>query len=320
MNYPQQPGPPQQQYPQQPGPPQQSSVGSLQDQAMQQVWDQNVHEAPRGPAKNRDKPHDGDHKVQFLHDTELKVSQNDGRLFLLVSYTVLESTVPSMVGNNYALPMYMSNKYQLEDLQDVAKHLWGVEAVAQWSQQRVQFKDIVAAIPGAIVNQYGMLNTRRNTKKGSVSYEDAFPNHRWSYIGPAYPQDQLQSSMAPQGGEQPQQPAWSPPAAPQAPQAPQQPQQAPQQPGPPPGVPGQPQQLQQPPQPQQQAPQQPGPPPGVPGQPQQPQQPPQPQQPQQAPQQPGPPPGMASFPDAPGPNGMPPTPAYNPHYDEKPPF
>jgi hypothetical protein len=260
---PQQFAPPQQQY----APPQQQFAPPNMGMPSQAVaaaaagglFNQFLSEPPRKRA-NRAKPADGTYVVQFNANCKVDYSQKDARPYLILEYRVVEGTVPQMQGQTFSVPLFWSNRMQLQDLADMAKYVFGMQLpnVAAQTQGNPQ---IMAQFIGQTVAQgcYAGVRIQRSQKQvQQVGYEQAFANHNWICVtGPQQP-----LSLA----------ALNVQAAPQPPSMP--PMQAPQmmQPQQPPGQtmmpqPQQPQQFQAPQpgmyQPQPQAPQQPFPSPPV---------------------------------------------------------
>ena len=241
MNYPTQPGYPQQQaqgYPQQTPQPQPQAfvptgaAAAVQQQASQNVWTEVCNQPKRTPV-NRQRIDDGTHHVQ-LKECLLKPSNKDGRLMLLFQFTVIASTVPQCVGQEFGFPQFMSNKMQLQDLSDIAKDIWGEDTVSEWARQGVQFADVAAYIGQYVTNKYCVLTARRSNRQGE-SYDTAFINHTFrNFVDnpqalpqlpvPCAPQMQPQAPampMPPQPQSQPQAPAMPMPPQPQSqPQAP----------------------------------------------------------------------------------------------------
>lgn len=292
--------PPQPQYqqPQAQGGYQAPPQGGYQQPNLQAAGNANVSASLMSPAYtpgNRQKVDDGEHIVQITL-AEIRNSQAGPGQFFLIEYTVVQSTVPSNVGQSYGHALKWEKPWQVDECCDLYKRLFGEEQAAQLAIQRPSVDQVVQHCCHALQQWtqtqaiYARLLARRSQKKlrEGTPYAEAYPNHTFLDFGTQPPA--LSAGAAPT----PQQPQ---PATGAMPQPPQQPQPAtgamPQPMGPPnpAAAPQQPQYQQPQPQAQPPAPQQPQY--QQPAQPQAPQQP-QYQQPQQQPPAGGPPP-MPAF-------------------------
>ena len=190
------------------------------------LFNQFLTEPPRQRA-NRAKPADGTYVVRFTPGCKMNFSQKDGKPYLLLEYQVIEGSVPQMQGQVFSLPIFWSNRMQLQDLADLAKYTFGANLpqVAQQSQGNPQL--MAEAIGRTLVaGWFGGVRVQRGQKQiQTVGYENAFANHQWIAI------TQQPISLAQLGpATQPatQQPAWQPqqPAFPQPPGQTMMPQQA----------------------------------------------------------------------------------------------
>jgi hypothetical protein len=205
---------------------------------------------------NGPKIDDGDHVV-VLTKVEMKDRQSGGQM-IVVGYSVVESTVPRCQGVEYENVMLWDRPFQVEDLADFMKLMWGPEAAQQLAQQNPSAQQLAEYVVNgfqSLTQQgtalYAHLNVRRSQKKlnEGVPYNEVFPNHNWRVIvgqpftladvnihvnqgAPHAAGGMPQNPLASQ--PQPQQPAPPPAPAPApAPPPPQQYQQAPaQQPAP----------------------------------------------------------------------------------------
>lgn len=199
MNWPQQPqmqpfpGQPAPQ-PQQPFPGQQMPVANVAAAAQQNTFAQMLT-APARKRMNREKPADGTHVVQFTLETKMDNSQQTMQPYLLVSYVVIESTVPQMVNKTYAVPMMMASRGAVQALAEMAKVVFGPQYVAQLAAQNVAPYQIAQILSQYLVNPqtkvglFALLNTWRS-KKGQnggppPSYDEAFVNHDWMMAAPS---------------------------------------------------------------------------------------------------------------------------------------
>jgi hypothetical protein len=247
--YPQQPQQPQQPYQQPQQGYQQPQQGYPQQQAFQpapnlgqaaagNLFNQFLTEPPRKRA-NRAKPADGTYVMQFTPNCKMDFSQKDGRPFVLLEYRVVEGTVPQMQGQIFTVPVFWSNRLQLQDLADLAKYTFG-QNLPQVAQQAAGNPQSMAAFVAQTLLQgyFAGVKIQRSQKQVQlVGYEQAFANHNWIVITPpnqpitlAQLNVQATPSMPPMQAPGMFQP---PPQQPQQPQTFQQaaPQQFPQPPG-----------------------------------------------------------------------------------------
>lgn len=248
MNYPQQGFPPQQQQfappqgQQQFAPPGQfAPPQNLGQAAAGNLFNQFLSEPPRKRA-SRAKPADGNYVVRFTPGCKLDFSQKDARPYLLLEYQVIEASVQQMGGQVFSIPVFWSNRIQLQDLADLAKYTFGanLQHVAAQTQGNPQMMAQFICQTLAQGMFAGVRVSRSQKSVQTVGYEQAFANHNWiaisqqpmtlAQLGPALGPPQAPSMPQQQAfqPQQPQQPTWTPPQQPQ--QAfqplPQQPQQA----------------------------------------------------------------------------------------------
>jgi len=255
--------------PQQAAPQQQQQFGpppNLGAAAAGNLFNQFLTEPPRQRA-NRAKPADGTYVVRFTPGCKLNYSQKDGKPYLLLEYQVIEGSVPQMQGQVFSIPIFWSNRIQLQDLADLAKFTFGAN-LGQVAQRTGGDPAQMAGFIGQTVVQglFAGVRVNRSQKQiQSVGYENAFANHQWIAItNQPMTLAQLGPALGPPSA--PTQPAWQQPQAqpqqqafPQPPQSflPQQPQQPAFQPQQPAFQPQQPQAGNLPQAPLPQAPQQP---------------------------------------------------------------
>jgi hypothetical protein len=268
--YPQQPPQqfqqPQQQYPHQTQQPMQAPPSRNPQQAAQQL--QQIGRAathnimagyltqPPRAAVSRVKADDGDHVVKIVL-AELKQRQAGGNM-LLLEFEVVDSTVASNIGQQYGHVNLWERPFQIQDLSDLFKAVWGMEQSAQFAMSNPTPEQVaIKALEGIQALQtrgpvYAYLKVRRSQKqmREGKSYEEAFANHNWGFFtneaftlaamgvhsaanaAPAVTQaQQFQQPAQPQFPPQPQpqfqpqpQPQFQQPAQPQFQQAPPQPQ------------------------------------------------------------------------------------------------
>lgn len=212
MNWPQQ-QPPMQPFPGQPAPQQQTFPQQPMQQPFQPAAPMPGAPAPMTPAtvaagaqansfaqmlmaparqrRNREKPADGTHVVQFTLETKMDTSQQNMQPYLLVSYMVIESTVPQMVNKSYACPMTLNSRGAVQSLAEMAKTIFGQQYVAQLAAQNVAPYQIAQLLSQYLVNPqtkqglFCLLNTWRGRPKPAApgqpppSYDEAFVNHDW---------------------------------------------------------------------------------------------------------------------------------------------
>jgi hypothetical protein len=267
--YPQQPWQPQQPqqqpYPQQPQqaayPPQQQAfqpAPNLGQAAAGNLFNQFLTEPPRKRA-NRAKPADGTYVIRFTPNCKMDFSQKDGRPFVLLEYQVVEGTVPQMQGQIFTVPVFWSNRLQLQDLADLAKYTFGQQLPAVAQQAAGNPQNMAHFVAQTLLQGYfaGVRIQRSQKQVQQVGYEQAFANHNYIVITPpnqpitlAQLNVQAPPSMPPMQAppmmQQPppqQQSFQQPPGQTTMPQPPQQSFQPPQAPGmfqPPPMAPQQP--------------------------------------------------------------------------------
>lgn len=147
--------------------------------------------APARQRRNREKPADGTHVVQFTLETKMDTSQQNMQPYLLVSYMVIESTVPQMVNKSYACPMTLNSRGAVQSLAEMAKTIFGQQYVGQLAAQNVAPYQIAQLLSQYLVNPqtkqglFCLLNTWRGRPKPAApgqpppSYDEAFVNHDW---------------------------------------------------------------------------------------------------------------------------------------------
>jgi len=149
---------------------------------------QMLNEPPR-QRLNREKPADGTHVVQFTNETKMNLSQATSQPYLLVSYNVVESSVPQMVHKSYSVPMMLNNRASVQALAEMAKVIFGMEFAHQLASQNASPHQIAELLAQHLCNHqtgqglFALLNTWRS-KKGKnggppPSYDEAFVNHDW---------------------------------------------------------------------------------------------------------------------------------------------
>ncbi len=232
---PQQWGAPQQPQPQQPvgfyTPPQQpaSAPGMFQPPtqiaaaAGQNLFNTMLQQPIRNRA-NRAKPADGSYVIRMTPGCKLDFSQKDGRPFLLLEYQVVEGSVPAMQGQVFSTVQFWTNRPQIEDLADLAKHVFGQNLPAVAQQVNGNPQAMAQAICQTVsTGLYAGVKVQRSPKSVQQNgYENAFANHNWIMFSQA-PVTLAQLGpmagppAAPTYAPQPQQ-AWPAPAAPVAPQ------------------------------------------------------------------------------------------------------
>jgi hypothetical protein len=200
--YPQQPWQPQQPqqqpYPQQPQqgypqpqqaaypPPQQfQPAPNLGAAAAGNLFNQFLTEPPRKRA-NRAKPADGTYVVRFTPNCKLDFSQKDGRPYALLEYQVVEGTVPQMQGQVFTVPIFWSNRLQLQDLADLAKYTFGQQLPAVAQQAAGNPQSMASFVAQTLMQGYfaGVKIQRSAKQVQTVGYEEAFANHNWIVITP----------------------------------------------------------------------------------------------------------------------------------------
>jgi hypothetical protein len=212
---------PQQQYAPQPQgaylPPQQpqqfAPAPPLGQAAAGNLFNQFLSEPPRKRA-NRAKPADGTYIVKFTANCKLDFSQKDGRPYAILEYSVVEGTVPQMQGQVFTLPMFWSNRMQLQDLADIAKYTFGQQLPAAQQQANGDPARMAQFIAQTLAQGYyaGIKMVRSAKQVQSVGYENAFVNHNFIVItSPQQPITLAQLNVQPQA---PQQPAFTPQALP----------------------------------------------------------------------------------------------------------
>ena len=213
------------------------------------LFNQFLTEPPRQRA-NRAKPADGLYVVRFTPSCKMNYSQKDGRPYLALEYQVIEGSVPQMGGQVFGIPIFWSNRIQLQDLADLAKYTFGAN-LPQVAQQTQGNPQMMADFIGQTLVRgmfAGVRISRSQKQVQQVGYEAAFANHQWiaisqqsmtlAQLGPALgppsaPSQPPQQAFQPPQQQQPQFPA--PPGQTMMPQQPQpqqawQPPQQPQQP------------------------------------------------------------------------------------------
>ncbi len=181
------------------------------------LFNQFLTEPPRQRA-NRIKPADGTYVVRFTPGCKMQYSQKDGKPFLLLEYQVIEGSVPQMQGQVFSIPIFWSNRLQLQDLADLAKYAFGVN-LPQVAQQTGGDPQQMAGFIGQSLVQgmFAGVRVQRTQKQiQTVGYENAFANHQWMMISP---QPMTLSQLGPMQAPPPQQQPWQPQASPQQPQA-----------------------------------------------------------------------------------------------------
>lgn len=143
--------------------------------AMQSVWDEVANEPKREPQGARPKIPDGTHCV-YISECAIKASRKSGNLYLGFKFQVFSSTVPQIVGQEFYYAQLMGNRFQLQDLSDIAKDIWGEETVKGWVQQRVDYRSVAQTIAQYASNKYAKLTTFRRAKENQT-YEQAFVTH-----------------------------------------------------------------------------------------------------------------------------------------------
>jgi hypothetical protein len=170
--------PQQQQQPFQPAP-------NLGQAAAGNLFNQFLTEPPRKRA-NRAKPADGTYVIQFTPNCKMDFSQKDGRPFVLLEYRVVEGTVPQMQGQIFTVPIFWSNRLQLQDLADLAKYTFGqgLPNVAQQAAGNPQ--SMAGFVAQTLLQGYfaGVRIQRSQKAVQQVGYEQAFANHNWIVITP----------------------------------------------------------------------------------------------------------------------------------------
>jgi hypothetical protein len=225
------------QQPQQFAPPQQFAQPNLGAAAGANLFNQFLAEPVRQRA-NRAKPADGTYVVRFTPGCKMDFSQKNANPYLLLEYQVIESSVPQMNGQVFSIPVFWANRFQMQDLADLAKYVFGAN-LQQVAAQTNGNPQMMAQFICQTVMQglFAGLRVHRTQKQvQSVGYEQAFANHNWVAVAQqpmtlAQLGASLGPAQQPQQSFMPQQPMQQAPQqfAPQ-PQAPQQPQQfAPQQ-------------------------------------------------------------------------------------------
>lgn len=216
----QQPQAPQQQpqwgAPQQPQAQPQGQFGpppNLGQAAAGNLFNQFLQEPPRQRA-NRAKPADGTYVVRFTPGCKFNHSQKDGKPYLLLEYQVIEGSVPQMQGQVFSIPIFWSNRIQLQDLADLAKFTFGAN-LGQVAQQTNGDPAQMAGFIGQTLVQglfAGVRVARSQKQIQTVGYENAFANHQWIAITPQpMTLAQLGPAMGPPSA--PTQPAWQQPQA-----------------------------------------------------------------------------------------------------------
>lgn len=143
--------------------------------AMQSVWNDVANEPKREPTGARPKIPDGTHCV-YITECAIKASRKSGNLYLGFNFQVFNSTVPQVVGQEFFYAQLMGNRFQLQDLSDIAKDIWGEETVKGWVQQRVDYRSVAQTIAQYVAGKYAKLTTYRRPKEGQT-YEQAFVTH-----------------------------------------------------------------------------------------------------------------------------------------------
>ena len=209
MNFPQQPFPGQapqgfpQPQPQKGFHPQQPTQGFPQPQpqgfpnvagaAQQNTFAQMLNEPPR-QRRNREKIADGTHVVQFNIETKMDTSQTTMQQYLLVSYVVMESSVPQMVHKQFSTPMMLNNRGSVQALAEMTKVIFGTAYAQQLAAQNAAPFQIAQLLEQHLVNKqtgqglFALLNTWRGRKGKNggppPSYDEAFVNHDWMLSAP----------------------------------------------------------------------------------------------------------------------------------------
>lgn len=150
--------------------------------------------APPRQRVNREKPANGTHVVQFSRESKMDHSQQDMQPYLLVAYTVIQSTVPQMVNKTYSIPLKLNTRGSISSLADLAKAVFGLAAMQQIAAQNPTPHQIAQYVLQQMVNpqtgqgMFALLNTWRSNRppqgKPMPSYEEAFVNHTWLMCNP----------------------------------------------------------------------------------------------------------------------------------------
>lgn len=118
---------------------------------------------------------DGTHHI-YIDSAQLTPSKKDNRVFLLWTFTVVDSTVEAAKQQQYTYPMFFGNRYQAKDLTDVVRTIWGDEQYASWVNQGCDLSGFCHILGQYCAGKYAQLVTRRNMKNGET-YDQAFINH-----------------------------------------------------------------------------------------------------------------------------------------------
>ncbi len=145
--------------------------------------------APPRERRNREKPSNGTHVVQFTRESKMDSSQGTMQPYLLVSYVVIQSTVPQMVNKTFAIPMMLNNRGSIQALAEMTKAILGMNVAQQMAAQNVTPYQMAQYILQSLINPqsgqglFALLNTWRSNKGKNggppPSYEEAFVNHDW---------------------------------------------------------------------------------------------------------------------------------------------
>ncbi|NJL70731.1 MAG: hypothetical protein HC888_03525 [Candidatus Competibacteraceae bacterium] len=124
--------------------------------------------------------------VRFTPNCKMDFSQKDGRPFVLLEYQVVEGTVPQMQGQIFTVPVFWSNRLQLQDLADIAKYTFGQQLPAVAQQAAGNPQSMAAFVAQTLLQGYfaGVRIQRSQKQVQQVGYEQAFANHNYIVITP----------------------------------------------------------------------------------------------------------------------------------------
>lgn len=161
--------------------------------AQANTFAQMLNEPPR-QRRNREKIADGTHVVQFNIETKMDTSQTTMQPYLLVSYMVIESSVPQMVHKQFSTPMMLNNRGSVQALAEMTKIIFGTAYAQQLASQNAAPIQIAQLLEQHLVNKqtgqglFALLNTWRSRKGKNggppPSYDEAFVNHDWLLSAP----------------------------------------------------------------------------------------------------------------------------------------
>lgn len=183
--------------------------------AQANTFAQMLNEPPR-QRRNREKIADGTHVVQFTLETQMNTSQTTLQPYLLVSYNVIESSVPQMVHKTFNTPMMLNNRGSVQALAEMTKVIFGMDYATQLANSNPAPLQIAQLLAQHLVNRqtgqglFALLTTWRSRKGKNgappPSYDEAFVNHDWLLAS----QQQFTLAQASQAGHRV--PTGAPPA------------------------------------------------------------------------------------------------------------